>query len=74
MFVENAFLINQERILSSERIPDVWIFSQSIPVTSLVRSNDFFFTTDNRKRAALANTFLDIISFHKHQQRKVLNP
>ena len=73
MFVEDAFFINQERILSSERIPDVWIFSQSIPVTSLVRSNDFFFTTDNRKRAALANTFLDIISFHKHQQRKVLN-
>ena len=61
--------------------PQIWenprcldILSQSIPVTSLVRSNDFFFTTDNGTRAALANTFLDIISSHKHQQRRVLNP
>ena len=38
MFVENAFFINQERILNSERIPDVWIFYLN-PVLSLLLSD-----------------------------------
>lgn len=70
MFLKNALFINQEKILNSERIPDVWPFylnrDDKTLLSLICQIKWFFIVTDNCTTAALANAIIDIISSHKH--------